>query len=319
MPADATSRELALRAAAMAGRRIGVLGIAGIVLWLLAVALRVVSERLLGWAPARIDCAGGAGLGVLFLALTATPLLIWPEQRPEIAPLLLVACVPGTLVIAIGGFLRARWRARVSGPIQGGVWASILARVWPPLTLLLVQGVLVDRFLAFVDGRLPLPGDHSSFLYRYHVLLHTLPRLRGYDPWWNAGVLDPSAMLSGATATLAISWPLLTVWRLPDVYAAIVGLVGVVLVPWCLFATTRVLGASRLAALLAGLWPGSGRRLLLVARGARHTARADLGDAGPADRRARVARVPAPRPPMARGAPPDGGPHARRLLGPDSF
>ena len=182
MPADATLRELALRAAAMAGRRIGVLGIAGILLWLLAVALRRVSERLLGWAPARIDCAGGAGLAVLFLALTATPLLIWPEQRPQIAPLLLVACVPGTLVIAIGGFLRARWRARVSGPIRVGVWASILARVWPPLTLLLVQGVLVDRFLAFVDGRLPLPGDHSSFLYRYHVLLHTLPRLRGYDP-----------------------------------------------------------------------------------------------------------------------------------------
>ena len=158
----------------------------------------------------------------------------------------------------------------------------------------------MDRFLAFVDGRLPLPGDHSSFLYRYHVLLHTLPRLRGYDPWWNAGVLDPSAMLSGATATLAISWPLLTVWRLPDVYPAIVGLVGAVLVPWCLFATTRVLGASRLAALLAGLlalapsdvyfwWlAGHGTLPALVS-----------ATLAPLDRRAGVARVPAPRPAMA--------------------
>ena len=42
-------------------------------------------------------------------------------------------------------------------------------------------------------------------------------------------------------------------WRLPDVYAAIVALVGAVFVPWCLFATTRILGGSRLAALLAGL------------------------------------------------------------------
>ena len=131
MPTDAMSRELALRGAAMAGRRIGVLGVAGIVLWLLAVALRGVSERLLGWAPARIDCAGGAGLAVLFLTLTATPLLIWPEQRPDIARLLLVACVPGTLVIAIGGIrpgapARASERVhpggrlgRISGPASG--------------------------------------------------------------------------------------------------------------------------------------------------------------------------------------------------------
>ena len=110
MPVDATPRELALRGVALAGRRIGVLGLVVVAVWALAAALRSVSERLLGWAPVRIDCAGGAGLAVLFLVLTATPLLIWPEQRPEIAPSLLVACVPGTLAIGVGGFLRARRR-----------------------------------------------------------------------------------------------------------------------------------------------------------------------------------------------------------------
>jgi hypothetical protein len=253
MPADASPRELALRGVALTGRRIGVLGIAVVALWTLGAALGRVSERLLGWAPVRIDGAGGAGLAVLFLVLTATPLLIWPEQVSKIAPWILVACVPGTLAIGAGAHLWSRWRGWARMPLRRGVWASVVSRVWPPLTLLLVQGALVDRFLAFADGRLPLPGDHSSFLYRYHVLLHTLPRLRGYDPWWNAGVVDPSAMLSGATATLAIFWPLLTVWRLPDVYAAIVALVGAVVVPWCLFATARILGGSRLAALLAGL------------------------------------------------------------------
>jgi hypothetical protein len=253
MPVDASRRELGLRDTAMVGRRVGVLGVVGIAMCALALALRGVLDRLLGWAPVRIDCAGAAGLAVLFLVLTATPLLIWPEHRPEIAPVLLVACVPGALAIGAGALLRARGRARSATPVRRGVWASVVAQVWPPLTLLLVQGALVDRFLAFADGRLPLPGDHSSFLYRYHVLLHTLPRLRGYDPWWNAGVLDPSEMLSGATATLAIFWPLLTVWRLPEVYVAIVALVGAVLVPWCLFATARILGGSRLAALLAGL------------------------------------------------------------------
>ncbi len=101
MPVDASPRELALRGVALAGRRIGVLGLVVVAVWALAAALRSVSERLLGWAPVRIDCASGAGLAVLFLVLTATPLLIWPEHRPEIAPLLLAACVPGTLAIGV--------------------------------------------------------------------------------------------------------------------------------------------------------------------------------------------------------------------------
>jgi hypothetical protein len=116
-----------------------------------------------------------------------------------------------------------------------------------------VQAVLTARFLAFVDGRLPFPGDHSSFLYRYHALLHTLPRLRGYDPWWNAGAMDSSWALSGSTAILALFWPLLAAWPLPDAYPVFLVLVPAMVAPWSLFWAVRLLGGSRLAALLAGL------------------------------------------------------------------
>jgi hypothetical protein len=252
-PAGAAPRELAVRQAAMVGRRIGVLGLAVVALGALARVLRAISERRLGWTPVRVDGAGAAGFALLFLVLTGAPLLLWPEQHATIAPLLLVASVPGALTAGAASALGARWREGRPASRRHGGWARAVARAGPPLLLLGVQAALLARFLAFVDGRLPLPGDHSSFLYRYHSLLHTLPRLRGYDPWWNAGVVDPSAMLSGATATLALFWPLLLVWRLPDVYAAIVALVGIAVVPWSSFATVRVLGGSRLAALLAGL------------------------------------------------------------------
>ena len=85
------------------------------------------------------------------------------------------------------------------------------------------------------------------------MLLHTLPRLRSYDPWWNAGTADPSAALSGAASTLALFWPVLWLGPLERVYPAIVALVSAGLVPWCLFAATRLLGGSALAAFLAGI------------------------------------------------------------------
>jgi hypothetical protein len=252
LPADATPLEIRLRRLALAGRRVGAVGLACLGLAGLAVILAALRERVVPGAPARVDRTGHAALGLLFFALTGAPLLTWPEQQRILAPLLLGTCVAGTVAVGMLRRLSARWR----GPAAAGRWREAtdrLRRVWPAVTLVAVQAMLAVRFLSFVDGRLPFPGDHSSFLYRYHALLHTLPRLRGYDPWWNAGAADPSWALSGSTAILALFWPLLAVWRLPDVYASFVLLVGAVVAPWSLFWTVRLLGGSRLAALLAGI------------------------------------------------------------------
>jgi hypothetical protein len=252
LPVDATPREIRLIALALAGRRIGVLGLTCLGVALLALAVTVLREQAIPRGAARVSRGGHAGFGLLFLVLTGAPLLISPEHRRRIAPILLVACLGGLLTAAMRGRLLARRRARAATVSWRG-WAGRVRSAGALLALLAVQAAVTGQFLEFVDGRLPLPGDHSSFLYRYHVLLHILPRLRGYDPWWNAGVVDPSPVLSGATAMLALSWPLLALGDLSDVYAAFVPLVGAVVAPWSLFATVRLLGGSRLAALLAGV------------------------------------------------------------------
>jgi hypothetical protein len=124
-------------------------------------------------------------------------------------PVLLVA-IPAAILAGLV-FARTRDPARqpAAGRPPGRPFTTVpldgRSRTRPArVVLLAIQVVLVVRFLVFVDGRLPLPGDHSPFLYRYHVLLHALPRLRAYDPWWNAGTADASAALSGAASTLAL-------------------------------------------------------------------------------------------------------------------
>jgi hypothetical protein len=248
---DTTPGDRLLRARALAARRWGVLGLATLALLAVAAAAARVAPEIAGPRRAGLTAAGHAALALVFFTLTETSLLFWPGQVDALRPALLVG-IPAAVVAGLA-FARVRAPGR-PGPGGG-------PRAWPAgartglalLALLAVQVALVVRFLVFVDGRLPLPGDHSSFLYRYHVLLHALPRLRSYDPWWNAGTADPSAAISGAASTLALFWPLLWIGPLERVYAAFIPLVGAGLVPWCLFAATRLLGGSALAAFLAGL------------------------------------------------------------------
>lgn len=252
LPAGSTLEEIRLRSVALVGRRIAILGLACLSLAILAVVLTGFGDRAVRPAGMRMDRAHAAGFGLLFLMLTGIPLLIWSEHERAVARLLLGVIAAGGLVIGIRSLLRSRAQG-VTGAGRRRGWPDRVRRAWPALALLVVQAALSIRFLAFVAGRLPMPGDHSSFLYRYHALLHTLPRLRGYDPWWNAGTTDSCWAISGATGILGLFWPLLAVWRLPDVYAALPLLVGAGVVPWSLFWTVRLLGGSRLAALLAGL------------------------------------------------------------------
>ena len=226
------------------------LGLACLAVAAAAGGLARIAPAVAGTPTGRLSAAGHAVVALVCFTLTDTSLLLWEGQTDALRRVLLVV-----LPVALLAGLLGRGRRAGAGVAGRG------RRRWPAgwrtggalLVLLAIQVALVIRFLVFVDGRLPLPGDHGSFLYRYHTLLHVLPRLRGYDPWWNAGTVDSSAALSGAASTLALFWPLLWFGPLERVYATVLPLVGAGLVPWCLFAATRLLGGSRLAALLAGL------------------------------------------------------------------
>jgi hypothetical protein len=248
---DAAAGDRLIRARALEARRWGVLGLAGLAIAGLAWAGARLAPSIAGPRRAGLTAAGHAALALVFFTLTETSLLLWPGQLDTLRPVLLVGVSIGMLASAILALLRDSVRRSTGARFEA--WSGRTRAGLSVLALLSVQIALGVRFLLFVDGRLPLPGDHSAFLYRYHTLLHTLPRLRGYDPWWNAGTVDPSPAMSGAPVILALFWPLLWFGPLERVYATFVPLVGVVLVPWCLFAATRLLGASWLAALLAGV------------------------------------------------------------------
>ena len=261
--ADATPGDRLIHARALTARRWGVLGLAILGLAGLARAAAWLAPWIAGPRGAGLTAAGHAALALIFFALTETSLLFWPGQVDALRPILLVVIPAAGLFGVVFGRPRAASLQLAGGDSLAGA-AGAATRATRDvrhrhgtglalLALLVIQVALVVRFLVFVDGRLPLPGDHSSFLYRYHVLLHALPRLRAYDPWWNAGTADASAALSGAAGTLALFWPLLWLGPLERIYPAIVALVGAGVVPWCLFAATRLLGGSALAALLAGI------------------------------------------------------------------
>ena len=249
LPDDASPAERQWRAWLLAARRGGVLGLACLAVAAAAGGLARIAPAVAGTPTGRLSAAGHAVVALVCFTLTDTSLLLWEGQTDALRRVLLVV-LPVALLAGLFG------RGRGAGARTAGNrprWSAGWRTGGALLVLLAIQLALVIRFLVFVDGRLPLPGDHGSFLYRYHSLLHVLPRLRGYDPWWNAGTVDSSAALSGAASTLALFWPLLWFGPLERVYATVLPLVGAGLVPWCLFAATRLLGGSRLAALLAGL------------------------------------------------------------------
>ena len=239
-------------AVALAGRRIGVLGLLSSLCRRLAAALRRRPSDRSGGRRSGSIAPAGPGLAVLFLLLTATPLLIWPEHSRSSLRLLLAACVPGALAIGVGGF---------SGRAGAG------GRAW------LLDGAGRPRRSA--SGRRdPAPRVRPPWSTDSSRSPTAGSRFRGITARSSTGTTCCSTPCRGCADTIRGGtrawsirarccparrrpsrsfWPLLGVWRLPDVYAAIVALVGAVFVPWCLFATVRILGGSRLAALLAGL------------------------------------------------------------------
>jgi hypothetical protein len=226
-------------------QRAGVLGVA--LLGALAAGRWLGGGGPRGWLSGRareVVPLWGALLLASFL-LTGTPLLL-PARGPDLAEWAALVLVAGLALSALRAGPPPRWSGARLGP---GWRRTVLAL----LALAVVQVALVARFLAAADGRLIFSDDHGAFLYRYHLLGRTFPRLIAYDPWWNAGTLDSSAVGGGAASVFLLTRPLVWLGSLEAAYVWFIPVVGILVAPWALFAATRALGLSRVAALLAGL------------------------------------------------------------------
>lgn len=187
-----------------------------------------------------------AVFALLFLLLADASFLYLPERLAGFRAALLVLLLLGglRLLIPVRVPPSGSRRPRLPPSLRTGLAL---------LPLLAIQAVLAAHFVGVVDGRLIFSDDHGSFLYRYHMLDHTFPRLVNYDPWWNAGTLDDSAVGGGASNVFLLAWPLIRLLSLESAYVWFIPMVAIFVAPLSLFATTRLLGLPRLAALIAAL------------------------------------------------------------------
>lgn len=125
--------------------------------------------------------------------------------------------------------------------------------------LVLIQLLLTYSFLNYAEGRLIYSDDHPAFLYRLQLLMANFPRLPFYNPGWNAGVEARDFFSTGVLGIFFLSWPLLKWWGSFDtletarVYTLIIPYLFIFMVPWAIYAASRLLQFSRGAAFIAAL------------------------------------------------------------------
>jgi hypothetical protein len=229
----------------------------GVVLALAALARAALGRCRSGLAPGGLVSRGHQLRGLaqrsvlllLFFVLTGTPILFGPERLAVLRPALGVSLVAGGILALAGRATPPGVPAASRRWVRGAAARTALALV----PLLAVQALLVARFVHAVGGQLVFSDDHGSFLYRYHMLARTFPRLVSYDPWWNAGVVDDSAVGGGAASVFLLTWPIAYLASLETAYAWFVPVVAILAAPWSVFAAIRLLGLSRGAALAGGL------------------------------------------------------------------
>jgi hypothetical protein len=245
VPDGVSPGTLRARQAVLALHQLGVL--------VLAVGLAVLGAARLVPAARGIPPGAAAswrvhvGVVLLFFLLTETSVLYPHERLVGLRQVLLVLLVLGAAGLWLVDPARRPAIPRLPRPAP-----------WVRSTLALgglavIQAALTLRFVTSLQGQLVFSEDHASFLYRFHLLLQTLPRFMGYDPFWNAGAVDNTAIGGGAAGVLLVMWPLVRLLGLDRAYAFFVPAVGLWAAPWGLFAATRLLGYPRLAAFIAAL------------------------------------------------------------------
>ncbi|MBN1556733.1 MAG: hypothetical protein JW951_01150 [Lentisphaerae bacterium] len=128
-------------------------------------------------------------------------------------------------------------------------------RVWLVLLALLLAGQLfcLHGFLETTGARALYCDDHPSFMFRLREFADTFPRLVNYNPFWNGGAKHTSGIVSGVHGIGFLTWPWIRAHAVHDVYTPAYGILFLLVVPWAVAASVSAVGASRAAALTAGI------------------------------------------------------------------
>ncbi len=223
---------------------------------------------LLFWVP----------LGVLLA------LLAHDSERPDAGriavcsrwPLLFLA---GTLVLALfSEWIRHRWFFFLhwTNPIVPGRFPMytvvqlfvLLTALLTPMMLLKrkwLTGLLVAALLLAMVGSLAryygqtngfellTRDDHPSFAFRIWKYFETFPRLRSYNPYWNAGEIHSYGPESGVPGPAVFMAPFMVFMPIERLYTALCGLIFIFFVPALAVLSARVMGIGRTGWGVAGI------------------------------------------------------------------
>jgi len=121
------------------------------------------------------------------------------------------------------------------------------------LVLLFTQALCLFELIRQTGGAALYRDDHPAFMLRLWTFARSVPRLVCYSPFWNGGKVTPYIIASGIVPLGLLFWPLWRFAPILTVYTPIVGVTFIVLVPWLVAGSLRMIGADRKSMLCGGL------------------------------------------------------------------
>ncbi len=191
--------------------------------------------------------------------------------------LLPLACLCGAMVLFVfSSIVRHRWfyflrwlpgAAQWHGPHSLAWWFVIITAFWLPVTLWrprrsanVLWILLIVGQLAALAGLLRVTGgvflgrdDHPSFVFRLWEFRETFPWFLSYNPWWNAGKVGMSPLVTGTLGPGLLLWPFLRFFPVEQVYTPGIGLLFIVVVPVMAALSVRAIRGNLIAQAAAAI------------------------------------------------------------------
>lgn len=126
---------------------------------------------------------------------------------------------------------------------------------------LCVQAVCFYSLMEGTGGQPFYRDDNPSFLYRLWSYAIIAPKIVYYDPIWNGGYISSYLIGSGIIPLGAIWWPIWKFSSLLQTYTPVLGVTFILIMPWTVMGSLRIINANRTAIYLSGLlglgicWP----------------------------------------------------------------